>query len=220
GPTPRAPATTIRRRRLRARRPEARRGSPRARRAERIQMIPAEIDRRARWVLDSIGASDVGFGDDVPYNAQAWERVDRGERPEGDDLAEGFFHLARVEEKTPGPRDEHGRFRAEWSSLDPLDPPLERLRRRLGVVSAGGPRFTVALTHDVDSLWRWTRIGLRGAAARLKQNVRHARLGPPCAKPRVSRRRLSISRAAPTRIGGSSRSSRKSAVTGRRARRS
>ncbi|TML89015.1 MAG: hypothetical protein E6G09_01565 [Actinobacteria bacterium] len=141
-------------------------------------MIPAEIDRRARWVLDSIGASDVGFGDDVPYNADAWERVDRGERPEGDDLAEGFFHLARVEEKTPGPRDEHGRFRAEWSSLDPLDPPLERLRRRLGVVSAGGPRFRVALTHDVDSLWRWTRIGLRGAAARLKQNVRHARLGP------------------------------------------
>ena len=34
------------------------------------------------------------------------------------------------------------------------------------------------MTHDVDSLWRWTRIGLRGAAARLKQNVRHARLGP------------------------------------------
>src|SRR5712692_1572144 len=172
------PAAAVRRCRLRARRPEARRGPPRARRAERTPMIPAAIERRARWVLDSVGATDVGFGDDLPYNADAWERVDRGERPESDDIAEGFFHLARVEEKNAGPRDEHGRFRAEWSCLDPLDPPLERLRRRLGVGAIPGPRFTVALTHDVDAPWRWSRIGVRGAAARLKQNVRRARLGP------------------------------------------
>jgi hypothetical protein len=137
-------------------------------------VIPAAVERRARWVLDSIGAHEVGFGDDVPYNAEAWERIERGERPDGDDVAEGFFHLARVEERD-GPRDEHGRFRAEWSCLDPLDPPLERLRRKLGLER---PTFAVALTHDVDSPWRWTRTGLRGAAARLKQNLRHARLGP------------------------------------------
>jgi hypothetical protein len=137
-------------------------------------VIPAAIERRARWVLDSIGATELGFGDDVPYNAAAWEQVDRGERPDGDDLAEGFFHLARVEERN-GPRDEHGRFRAEWSCLDPLDPPLERLRRRLG--QGRGP-FAVALTHDVDSPWRWTRIGLRGAAARLKRDLRQGRLAP------------------------------------------
>ena len=47
-------------------------------------MIPASIERRARWVLDSVGATDVGFGDDVPYDAAAWARVERGERPEGD----------------------------------------------------------------------------------------------------------------------------------------
>jgi hypothetical protein len=137
-------------------------------------VIPAPVERRARWVLDSIGATELGFGDDVPYNADAWERLDRGERPQGDDLAEGFFHLARVEERN-GPRDEHGRFRAEWSCLDPLDPPLERLRRKLGLEPT---RFAVGLTHDVDSPWRWTRIGLRGAAARLKRNVLHARLAP------------------------------------------
>ena len=137
-------------------------------------MIPAQVERRARWVLDSIGATELGFGDDVPYNAAAWEQVERGERPAGDDIAEGFFHLARVEERN-GPRDEHGRFRAEWSSLDPLDPPLERLRRRLGL---GSKPYAVALTHDVDSPWRWTRIGLRGAAARLKQDVRLGRLAP------------------------------------------
>ena len=83
GREPRLPATSLRRRRLRAGRSKARRGPPRTRRAERTPMIPASIERRARWVLDSIGATDVGFGDDVPYDADAWERVERGERPRG-----------------------------------------------------------------------------------------------------------------------------------------
>jgi hypothetical protein len=137
-------------------------------------VIPAAVERRARWVLDSIGATELGVGDDVPYDAGAWEQLERGERPAGDDLAEGFFHLARVEERD-GPRDEHGRFRAEWSCLDPLDPPLERLRRKLGLERTG---FVVALTHDVDSPWRWTRIGVRGAAARLKRDALQARVAP------------------------------------------
>jgi hypothetical protein len=137
-------------------------------------VIPEQVERRARWVLDSVGATELGFGDDVPYNAQAWEQVDRGDLPVDDDVAGGFYHLARVEERN-GPRDEHGRFRAEWSCLDPLDPPLERLRKRLGVEKRS---FSVALTHDVDSPWRWTRVGLRGSAARLKRNVLQARLAP------------------------------------------
>jgi hypothetical protein len=136
-------------------------------------VIPAQVERRARWVLDSIGATELGFGDDVPYDAAAWEQVERGELP-GDELAAGFFHLARVEERD-GPRDEHGRFRAEWSALDPLDPPLERLRGTLGLADR---TFTVALTHDVDNPWRWTRTGVRGSAARLKRNVLGVRLGP------------------------------------------
>jgi peptidoglycan/xylan/chitin deacetylase (PgdA/CDA1 family) len=137
-------------------------------------VIPAQVERRARWVLDSIGATELGFGDDVPYNAHAWEQIDRGELPTDDDIAAGFFHLARVEERN-APRDEHGRFRAEWSSLAPLDPPLERLRRTLGLEDDG---FAVALTHDVDTPWRWTPIGLRGAAARLKRNVLQAHVAP------------------------------------------
>jgi hypothetical protein len=137
-------------------------------------VIPEQVERRARWVLDSIGATELGFGDDLPYDAQAWEQVDRGELPVDDDVAAGFFHLARVEERN-GPRDEHGRFRAEWSCLDPLDPPLERLRKQLGIEDRA---FAVALTHDVDSPWRWTRVGLRGSAARLKRNVLQARLAP------------------------------------------
>jgi hypothetical protein len=137
-------------------------------------VIPELVERRARWVLDSIGATDVGFGDDVAYDAAAWEHVERGALPAGDDIAAAFFHLARVEEQG-GRRDEHGRFRAEWSRLDPLDPPLERLRRSLGLKDE---RFAVALTHDVDTPWRWTPIGLRGAAARLKRDLLSVRLAP------------------------------------------
>ena len=123
-------------------------------------------------MLDTIGARDIGFGDDVPYRAEAWEQVERGERPEGDELAEAFFHLARIEECNSA-RDEHGRFRAASSCLDPLDPPLERLRRRLGAEPPrwGGARFAVALTHDVDTPWKWTPTGLRGAAARAKAEL-------------------------------------------------
>src|SRR2546428_117590 len=86
-----------------------------------------------RWSSSAIRATECGFGDGLRYNADAGEQVERGERREGDEVAEGFFHLARVEEKNKGPGDGHGRFRAEWACLDPLDPPLERLRRRLGV---------------------------------------------------------------------------------------
>ena len=136
-------------------------------------MIPASVERRARWVLDTLGARDIGFGDDVPYRAEAWERVDRGERPNGDDLAAGFFHLARVEERDRSPelRDRHGRFRAGASCLDLVDPPLEHLRRRLGLESPrwGGARFAIALTHDVDMPWRWTRRGVRGSVGRMKR---------------------------------------------------
>jgi peptidoglycan/xylan/chitin deacetylase (PgdA/CDA1 family) len=126
------------------------------------------MEDRARWVLETLGAPDA----DVELRPEAWAQVERGERPEGDEIAEAFFHLARVEERD-GPRDQHGRFPAEASCLDPLDPPLERLRRSLGAEPPrwGGSKFAVALTHDVDTPWRWTPIGVRGAAARLKSHA-------------------------------------------------
>ncbi len=145
-------------------------------------MIPESVERRARWVLDTIGARDLGFGDDVRYSEPAWEQVDRGERPVGDDLAEAFFHLARVEERADT-RDRHGRFPGSATCLDPLDPPLERLRMKLGLEPPRwlGARFAVALTHDVDVPWRWTRAGVRGAAGRLRRHAR-AREGGPAAR--------------------------------------
>ncbi len=123
-------------------------------------------------MLDTIGGRALVLGADVPYHGGAWEQVSRGERPEGDELAEAFFHLARVEELA-GPKDEHGRFLAASSCVDPLDPPLERLRRRLELdpPSWRGARFAVALTHDVDVPWRWTGRAVRGTAARLKSHA-------------------------------------------------
>jgi peptidoglycan/xylan/chitin deacetylase (PgdA/CDA1 family) len=127
-------------------------------------------------VLETLGARGLVLGDEVAYDAAAWEQVARGERPTGDDLAEAFFHLARVEERGAR-KDEHGRFAAASSCLDPLDPPLERLRRRLGLDPPEwrGARFAVALTHDVDVPWRWTGRAVRGTAARLKAHVRARR---------------------------------------------
>jgi peptidoglycan/xylan/chitin deacetylase (PgdA/CDA1 family) len=140
--------------------------------------VPERVELRARWVLDTLGGSHLRVGDDLPYRPEAWESVDRGERPERDELAEAFFHLARVEERGAS-RDAHGRFPAAASCLDPVDPPLERLRRTLGLEPPRyrGARFAVALTHDVDQPWRWTPIGIRGAAARLKADVLAGRAG-------------------------------------------
>src|SRR5439155_5582026 len=119
------------------------------------------------WVLDTLGAGHLRLGPDLEYQPGAWEQVERGELPEDDGLAAAFFHLARIEERG-APRDPHGRFFASSSVLDPLDPPLERLRRELGLPAPDykGARFAVALTHDVDVPWKWTRIGMLGAAAR------------------------------------------------------
>jgi hypothetical protein len=140
-------------------------------------MIPASVERRARWVLDTLGGRELGFGDDLPYVERAWESVDAGVKPDGDPLAEGFYHLARVEERGHAAADVHGRFPASASCLDPLDPPLERLRRQLRLEPPrwGGARFAVCLTHDVDTPWRWTRAGIRRGAGRLREALRSGR---------------------------------------------
>jgi peptidoglycan/xylan/chitin deacetylase (PgdA/CDA1 family) len=141
--------------------------------------IPERVEQRARWVLDTLGGGHLRLGADLEYRPASWEQVERGELPPDDALAAAFFHLARIEERG-APRDRHGRFFASSSSLDPLDPPLERLRRELGLPTPQyrGARFAVALTHDVDVPWKWTRIGMLGAAARLKGHALGGRFGP------------------------------------------
>jgi peptidoglycan/xylan/chitin deacetylase (PgdA/CDA1 family) len=131
-------------------------------------VIPASVERRARWVLDSIGATEVGFGDDLPYDERGWEQVEQGVRP-ADSVALAFFELARLEERDRA-RDEHGRFLARAYGGDLLRPAAEALRERLGLPAPRplGARFAIALTHDVDVVWRWTRLGVKGALWRAR----------------------------------------------------
>jgi peptidoglycan/xylan/chitin deacetylase (PgdA/CDA1 family) len=154
-------------------------------------LIPDGTERRARWVLETLGARAAVLGEDVPYRPEAWAAVERGERPDGDELADAFFHLARVEEWGAsggnGRLDAHGRFPGAASCLDPLDPPLERLRASLGLEPPrwGGGRFAVALTHDVDVPWRWTRAGVRAGAGRVKAALARRRVGAALAETRA-----------------------------------
>ena len=114
--------------------------------------------------------------------------------------------------------DRHGRFLAASSCLDPLDPPLERLRRELGVEPPRyrGARFAVALTHDVDIPWRWTRSRrARGGGAAEGARPRGSGRGGRCTRRAGSRAFRSTSSAAPIRTGASPRSPPRSARTAR-----
>jgi peptidoglycan/xylan/chitin deacetylase (PgdA/CDA1 family) len=131
-------------------------------------VIPAAVERRARWVLDSIGAKEVGLGDDVGYDERGWQQIEQGVRPD-DLLALAFFELARLEERD-GARDAHGRSPARAYGGDLRKPAAESLRERLGVPAPQplGAQFAVALTHDIDVVWRWTWLGVKGALWRAR----------------------------------------------------
>lgn len=106
-----------------------------------------------RWVLDTLGAATADEAE--------LERV--------------FAHLARLEERD-GPRDVHGRFPHSESRTDPLGVPVEQLRASLGIEPPRwcGAKFAVALTHDVDVVWRWTARGVKGALWRARRgDLRH-----------------------------------------------
>jgi peptidoglycan/xylan/chitin deacetylase (PgdA/CDA1 family) len=46
-----------------------------------------------------------------------------------------------------------------------------------GEAGAGGPRFAVALTHDIDNLWRWTRRGFAASGYRFARSLRRLEMG-------------------------------------------
>lgn len=141
--------------------------------------LPWELSIEHRWVAETLAAA-------------AGARVTADTGPELDldhaDLDVAFHHLARVEEGAGAAMDEHGRFLGRASSLrrneapvDALLPQVAAAIRKAGAEPAplwpDGARFFVALTHDIDTPWRWTRQGVRGAASRLKHAVSDVRIG-------------------------------------------
>jgi hypothetical protein len=130
-----------------------------------VVSLPDGLDPQARWLLGELcGAAGLGIAAGAPALP-----LDAGW-----DLAAAASLLARSEELgVPG--DEHGRFPAASSSLAAGAAPLDDLVLALRAAASaeapqypGGARFAVALTHDIDTPWRWSRRGLLGAAARLK----------------------------------------------------
>lgn len=134
-----------------------------------VVSLPDGLHAQVRWVAGELcAAAGLNVAEGAPALAldPAW------------DLRTAAATLARTEE-LGGAVDEHGRFPASASALPagaaPLDEIVVALREaatRAGAVPApvypGGARFAVALTHDIDTPWRWSARGLRGAGARLK----------------------------------------------------
>ena len=137
-------------------------------------LIPAAVERRARWVLDTIGARDLGFGDDVAYEEAAWEQVERrraarrrrarrGVLPSGTGRGTGF--------SSPGSARAVPRVLVVPRSARPACRAASAAARDRAA-ALGWRALRHRLTHDVDVPWRWTRLGVHGAAARLKGHVR------------------------------------------------
>ncbi|MDX6537421.1 MAG: hypothetical protein QOD37_1762 [Gaiellales bacterium] len=134
-----------------------------------VVSLPDGLAAQVRWLLGELcAAAGLSIADGAPALPldPAW------------DLQAAAAVLARQEE-LGGAVDEHGRFPAAASSLAagqaPLDELVVALRERAtaaGLQPAagypGGARFAVALTHDIDTPWRWSARGLLGAVARLK----------------------------------------------------
>ena len=163
--------------------------------------VPEGFAAEARWTLETLlGACAAPSAEAVRYGGsgglgvseRAWQLFADGgavtPTPAGEGMldfgdgardlvASAFWHLSRYEERG-GARDEHGRFPASAALADPERPAVDALLRvfREHVGDRGATPFTVALTHDVDIPWRWSRPqALRGAAARARAAARERR---------------------------------------------
>ena len=110
-------------------------------------------------------------GDDAP----APRAGDDGLVDFGDGVADivmsTFWHLSRWEERPGSMRDERGRFPASAALFDPEAAAADRLVDRFREIAGAPPAraLTVALTHDIDTPWRWSGFrAVAGAAARAK----------------------------------------------------
>jgi len=95
----------------------------------------------------------------------------------GDVVMSTFWHLSRWEERPGSVRDDRGRFPASGALFDPEDAAADRLVDRFREIAGAPPpgRLTVALTHDIDTPWRWSGFrAVAGAAARAKGAARAA----------------------------------------------
>ena len=179
-----------------------------------VVSLPDGLHAQVRWVAGELcAAAGLAIGDGAPAIPldPTW------------DLRAAAATLARTEE-LGGAADEHGRFPASASALAagaaPLDEIVLALREAaeaVGVEPAPAypedARFAVALTHDIDTPWRWSRARAarrrfpaqeRPRGRRLRCHARRgrrpgARAAPPPARerPQLVAQALRRERAAP-----------------------
>jgi uncharacterized protein DUF7033 len=110
-------------------------------------------------------------GDDMPApRARDDGLVDFGDGV-ADIVMSTFWHLSRWEERPGSMRDERDRFPASAALFDPEAAAADRLVDRFREIAGAPPAraLTVALTHDIDTPWRWSGFrAVAGAAARAK----------------------------------------------------
>ena len=153
---------------------------------------PAAVAAKATYALEELAritgsASAVAYPSSaLPASEAAWRLFAGEDAPAprageagfvdfGDGVSDlamsAFWHLSRWEERPGSARDERGRFPAAAALFDPEAAAADRLVERFREI-AGGPApasLTVALTHDIDTPWRWSGIrAVAGAAARAK----------------------------------------------------
>ena len=140
------------------------------RRPEPRPLIPENVERRPRWVLDTVGGRGLVLGERATCRTtrRPGNRSSAASVPTGDDLAEAFFHLARVEEL--------GRAAGRARALPGRVVVPRPARHAAGTTAqqgsgstpprVGGARFAIALTHDVDVPVALDSSAIRGAAAR------------------------------------------------------
>ena len=137
----------------------------------RICAATAAVSYPSPALPASEAAWRVFAGDDVP----APRAGDDGLVDFGDGVADivmsTFWHLSRWEERPGSMRDERGRFPASAALFDPEAAAADRLVDRFREIAGAPPAraLTVALTHDIDTPWRWSGArAVAGAAARAK----------------------------------------------------
>ena len=129
----------------------------------------------ATYPSSALPASEAAWrlfaGEDVP----APRAGDDGVLDFGDGVADlvmsAFWPLSRWEERPGSARDERGRFPASAALFDPEQAAADRLVERFREITGAPPAgpLTVALTHDIDTPWRWSGArAVAGAAARAK----------------------------------------------------
>ena len=172
--------------------------------AIRPPFVTASVSQpKARWAIDVLLSTCHGTPTEVEYpspalaaSERAWTYFADGatEQPtlgvdglldfgDGvtDIVASAFYHLSRWEERAGSQVDQHGRFPASAALAGPgaaaVDSLAALFRAALGL-EQHRRQFTVALTHDVDSPWRWYgRRAYLGAAARAKRAAIDRRVG-------------------------------------------